>query len=123
MWHTNRYDNNEVSYRIYLMNVDLDGGSSFNYLSSDGKSVIRVPDYHGAVRLFTNTVPKSKEGNNEGEEEYLWHTVVSEKAHRLSLGFEILPEQIVALLDSCEGCWDDLLQPLRPELDILGAAQ
>ena len=39
----------------------------------------------------------------------MWHTVVSETAHRMSVGFEIPVEQIIALLDSCKGCWREIL--------------
>jgi len=104
MWHTNRYDNDDVSYRIYF--IASDGGrSSFKYLNERTGRVVDVPDFHGAVRIFTNTM---KDVVN-GEETYLWHTVVSETAHRLSMGWEIPPDQIVALLDSCEGCWATVL--------------
>lgn len=113
MWHTNRHDNNNVPYRLYIISVDKDGESGFKYLLPDGK-VIDVPDFHGSVRLFSNT----HEDAETGEKGHLWHTVYSKSAHRHSIGFEIPPEQIVALLDSCDGCWDDL-QSLREEIDIL----
>ena len=110
MWHTNRHDNNNVPYRLYIISVDKDGESGFKYLLPDGK-VIDVPDFHGSVRLFSNT----HEDAETGEKGHLWHTVYSKSAHRHSIGFEIPPEQIVALLDSCDGCWDDLLS-LRSSL-------
>ncbi|UPQ97923.1 hypothetical protein HOP50_02g12200 [Chloropicon primus] len=103
MWHTNKYDNNGVPYRLYLISTDRNGGSSFKYLLPDGK-LMSVPDYHGAVRLFKNT----RTIGDTGEVSHLWHTVVSQTAHRHSLGFEILPELVVALLDSCDGCWEDV---------------
>merc|ERR1711924_268850 len=103
MWHTNRYDNTQASYRMYMYAVDVDGGSSFKYLSPEGE-LVEVPDFHGAVRLFSNTHVDAE----TGEETYLWHTVAAPHAHRLSIGFEILPEQMVALVDSCDGCWADL---------------
>ena len=107
MWHTNRYDNNLVSYRIYLISTDAGGGgSSFKYWSARQGKVVEMKDFHGAVRLFTNTMAMAAPVEEEGSQ-FLWHTVVSESAHRLSLGFEIYPEQIAALLDSCEGCWDE----------------
>ncbi|QDZ25148.1 hypothetical protein HOP50_16g76950 [Chloropicon primus] len=96
---------NQVTYRMYLLSVDLDGGSSFKYISkSDGK-LKNVPDFNGAVRIFTNTFKDKSTGRKTN----LWHTVVSETAHRFSIGFEIPSEQIVALLDSCEGCWEEIL--------------
>lgn len=91
--------------RIYIMSVDEDHGSAFKYLGEDGRTVKVVSDYHGAVRLFKNT--KERDAMT-GEKDYLWHTVVSERAHRFSLGFEILPDQIIALMDSCHGCWENL---------------
>ena len=103
MWHTNRYDNNQASYRMYMYAVDVDGGSSFKYLSPEGE-LVEVPDFHGAVRLFSNTHVDAE----TGKQSYLWHTVAAPHAHRLSVGFEILPEQMVALLDTCDGCWADL---------------
>ena len=87
------------------MSVDKDHGSDFRYLGKDGRTVKVVSDYHGAVRLFKNT--KELDAVT-GEKEYLWHTVVSESAHRFSLGFEILPDQIIILMDSCDGCWENL---------------
>ena len=103
-WHTNKNDNIKVSYRMYMLLVDKDGGSSFKYLTEHDGKVVKVPDFHGAVRLFTNTFV-----DEAGVRTNLWHTVVSETAHRFSVGFEIPPPQIVALLDSCDGCWEDIL--------------
>ena len=103
MWHTNRFDNLQASYRMYIYAVDVDGGSSFKYINPESE-VVEVPDFHGAVRLFSNTHVDAE----TGEESYLWHTVAAPSAHRLSVGFEILPQQMVALIDSCDGCWADL---------------
>ena len=100
MWHTNKFDNNEVSYRMYIINTDKDYGSAFRYLLPNGK-MKKVYDFNGAVRLFTNTNVHPE----TGEKEFLWHTVYS-KANRLSLGFEMHPPQMVKLLDGCDGCWD-----------------
>jgi hypothetical protein len=63
-------------------------------------------DFHGAVRIFKNTFDDAV----TGEEKFLWHTVYIKNAHRQSLGFEIHPMELVALLDSCGTCWDDLKQ-------------
>ena len=104
-WHTNKADNNLVSFRLYMIAVDKDGGSYFNYYSEGSREVRRVPDFNGAVRIFTNTI-KDKD---TAEVSNLWHTVVSETAHRMSVGFEIPVEQIIALLDSCKGCWREIL--------------
>jgi len=66
-----------------------------------------VKDFNGAVRLFKNT-RETKEGGAK-EDAFLWHTVVSESAHRFSLGFEIYADLIVGLLDSCGAkCWGKL---------------
>jgi len=100
MWHTNKYDNLEVSYRMYIINTDKDYGSAFKYLLPNGK-MKKVYDFNGAVRLFSNTNVNAK----TGEKDFLWHTVYS-KANRLSLGFEMHPPQMIALLDGCDGCWD-----------------
>lgn len=110
MWHTNRYDNDRVSYRLYMTSTDVDGGSYFKYWSEREEKIMKVHDFHGAVRLFTNTMKSDEEA---GEPKYLWHTVASETAHRFSIGFEILPDQIIALLDSCGGCWDGILATLK----------
>ena len=104
-WHTNKADNNLVSFRLYMIAVDKDGGSYLNYYSEGSREVRRVPDFNGAVRIFTNTI-KDK---GTAEVPNLWHTVVSETAHRMSVGFEIPVEQIIALLDSCKGCWREIL--------------
>jgi hypothetical protein len=104
MWHTNRYDNNKTPYRIYIMSVDQDGESAFKYKLPNGENH-EVKDFHGAVRLFKNTFNDPK----TGEEKFLWHSVYS-NTHRHSLGFEIRPNEIVALLDRCDTCWDDLKQ-------------
>ena len=102
MWHTNQYDNNQVAYRMYIMNVDVDGGSAFKYQLPSGE-MVEVLDFHGAVRIFKNT----HKDTSTNKELYLWHTAYSTFAHRLSIGFEIHPEQIVALLDTCgESCWN-----------------
>ena len=103
-WHTNKNDNTRVSYRMYMLLVDEDGGSSFKYLTEHDGKVMKVPDFHGAVRLFTNTFV-----DKAGVRTNLWHTVVSETAHRFSIGFEMPPKQMVALLDSCDGCWEEIL--------------
>ena len=103
-WHTNKKDNVKVSYRMYMLLVDEDGGSSFKYLTEHDGKVVKVPDFHGAVRLFTNTFV-----DKAGVRTNLWHTVVSETAHRFSIGFEMPPKQMVALLDSCDGCWEEIL--------------
>ena len=103
-WHTNKNDNIKVSYRMYMLLVDEDGGSSFKYLTEHDGKVMKVPDFHGAVRLFTNTFV-----DKAGVRTNLWHTVVSETAHRFSIGFEMPPKQMVALLDSCDGCWEEIL--------------
>ena len=56
--------------------------------------------------MFKNT-RETKE--DEKEDAFLWHTVVSESAHRFTLGFEIYAELIVGLLDSCGAkCWEKL---------------
>jgi len=78
-------------------------------------------DYHGSVRLFTNTYTVGE--GEEREEAYLWHTVVSERAHRHSLGFEITPELMVALLDTCDGCWDEFRALSEQYDDPLGGAR
>jgi hypothetical protein len=104
MWHTNEYDNNLVPYRIYIISVDKDGESAFKYELPNGEKH-EVKDFHGAVRLFKNTFDDPK----TGEEKYLWHTVYSQ-AHRQSLGFEIRPMELVALLDKCDTCWEDIKQ-------------
>ena len=104
-WHTNRYDNNIVPYRLYVISVDRDGESAFKYKLPNGETY-DVYDYHGAVRLFSNTF-KDKA---TGLENYLWHTIYSKNAHRQSLGFEIRPKELVALLDQCETCWNDIKQ-------------
>ena len=103
-WHTNKKDNVKVSYRMYMLLVDEDGGSSFKYLTEHDGKVVKVPDFHGAVRLFTNTFV-----DKAGVRTNLWHTVVSETAHRFSIGFEMPQKQMVALLDSCDGCWEEIL--------------
>ena len=107
LWHTNRYDNNVVPYRLYIISVDRDGESAFKYQLPNGENH-DVMDFHGAVRLFKNTFndPRTK------EEKYLWHTVYSQ-AHRQSIGFEIRPPEIVALLDKCDTCWDDFKQQFQ----------
>ena len=102
MWHTNRYDNNAVPYRIYIMSVEEDGESAFKYQLPNSENH-EVLDFHGAVRLFKNTYDDPK----TGEEKFLWHSVYS-NTHRHSLGFEIRPREIVAMLDTCESCWEDL---------------
>jgi hypothetical protein len=102
LWHTNEHDNNVVPYRMYIISVDEDGQSAFKYQLPNGENH-EVKDFHGAVRLFKNTFDDPK----TGEEKYLWHSVYS-NTHRQSLGFEIRPNEIVALLDSCDRCWDDL---------------
>ena len=104
-WHTNRYDNNIVPYRIYVISVDRDGESAFKYRLPDDQTY-DVYDYHGAVRLFSNTF-KDKA---TGLEKYLWHTIYTKNAHRQSVGFEIRPEELIALLDLCETCWDKMNQ-------------
>merc|ERR1711970_1418823 len=53
-WHTNRFDNNRVPYRIYLISVDRDSSSSFKYLQP-WSELVEVKDFNGAVRLFKNT--------------------------------------------------------------------
>jgi len=101
MWHTNQYDNAQVAYRIYIIAVSEDGESAFKYVLPDGK-LVEVLDFHGAVRIFKNTNVDRK----TGEALHLWHTVYSKNTHRYSIGFEIHPEQIVALLDDCGlRCW------------------
>ena len=97
-----------------------DYGSSFKYILPDG-TLAEVKDYHGSVRLFTNTYTVGE--GEEREEAYLWHTVVSERAHRHSLGFEITPELMVALLDTCDGCWDDFRALSEQYNDPLGGAR
>ncbi|QDZ20557.1 hypothetical protein HOP50_04g30780 [Chloropicon primus] len=104
MWHTNRFDNNAVSFRVYLYSVDKDGLSYLKYVHRKDQTLKKMLDFHGAVRIFTNTM---RDGH--GEESFLWHTAASEGAHRMSVGFEIYPEQIVSILDSCELCWEKFL--------------
>ena len=111
MWHTNRYDNMKVPYRIYIISVETDGESAFKYELPNGEGY-DVMDFHGAVRLFKNTFDDSQ----TGEEKYLWHTVYS-NTHRHSVGFEIRPPEIVALLDSCDTCWEDMKQRYK---DVYG---
>jgi hypothetical protein len=107
MWHTNRYDNMKVPYRMYIISVDEDGQSAFKYELPNGEGH-DVMDFHGSVRLFKNTFDDAE----TGEEKYLWHSVYS-NTHRQSLGFEIRPNEIVALLDSCDTCWDDLMKQYK----------
>jgi hypothetical protein len=106
VWHTDKYNNDGgVSYRIYISAVDRDGGSFLKYEMPDGR-LFEVPDFNGAVRIFTNTHTDQE----TGERSNLWHTVYSKDAHRLSLGFQIHPAHIAALLDTCtDNCWDDFI--------------
>ena len=101
MWHTNEYDNNLVPYRIYLISVDRPGESAFKYQLHNGE-IREVFDFHGAVRIFKNSHTNSETGGRS----FLWHTIYSKSAHRQSIGFEIRPRELVALLDSCETCWE-----------------
>jgi hypothetical protein len=104
LWHTNRYDNSVVPYRMYIISVDRDGESAFKYQLPNGENH-EVMDFHGAVRIFKNTFDDPK----TGEEKYLWHSVYS-NCHRNSLGFEIRPIELIAMLDECGSCWDDVKQ-------------
>ena len=113
MWHTSQHDNSNVPYRLYLISVDEDGGSFFKYQKLVKGDVVELPDFHGAVRIFKNA--KVDSDSEEGKLGYLWHTAYSKTAHRHSIDFEIHPEQIVALLDSCDTCWDDF-QKLGDEI-------
>ena len=101
MWHTNKYDNAFVPYRIYLISVDRPGESAFKYQLHNGE-IREVFDFHGAVRIFKNSHTNSETGDRS----FLWHTIYSKSAHRQSIGFEIRPRELVALLDSCETCWE-----------------
>jgi len=111
VWHTDKHNNHGgVSYRIYMTAVDRNDGSFLKYETRNGK-LREVSDFNGAVRIFTNT----HTDRETGETYNLWHTVYSKDAHRLSLGFQIHPEHIVALLDSCtDNCWEDFIK-LEPK--------
>jgi len=110
VWHTDKYNNDGgISYRIYISAVDRDGGSFLKYETPAG-GLFEVPDFNGAVRIFTNTHSVDpKAGDRERSSLPLWHTVYSKDAHRLSLGFQVHPRHIVALLDTCTDCWEDFI--------------
>ena len=119
-WHTNKYDNKKVAYRVYLISVDRPGESGFKYQRNTDGAVVNMADYHGALRIFKNTHTEEEEekegtllGKKKKKRSYLWHTAYSKRAHRHSIGFEIPPEQLVALMDACEGCWEDVYRHLH----------
>ena len=106
MWHTNKHDNNNVPFRIYFVSVSEDGKSFFKYRRNDG-SQVALPDRHGTFRLLRNTYPDPHAANGEN---YMWHTVYSEGAHRHTLGFEIPLDVMTRLVDDCgTRCWRNVL--------------
>eukprot|EP00282_Hemiselmis_andersenii_P043729 CAMPEP_0172060590 /NCGR_PEP_ID=MMETSP1043-20130122/8035_1 /TAXON_ID=464988 /ORGANISM="Hemiselmis andersenii, Strain CCMP441" /LENGTH=276 /DNA_ID=CAMNT_0012720345 /DNA_START=592 /DNA_END=1422 /DNA_ORIENTATION=- len=74
-WHT---DGHHVEgWRVYFTEVDIEKESYFAFINAIGKST-RVLDWHGQANMF-RLIPGKP----------LWHAVVSESAHRFSMGVAV----------------------------------
>ena|GEM_PF-3700327 len=80
-WHSNYPYNQETDvsgWRIYLVDVETEGQSGFQYLNSKGE-LVHCADRKGYANVFW--LPRTK---------FFWHAVYS-KTNRFSCGFRPLP--------------------------------
>lgn len=82
-WHTNAY--NAYGWRLYLVYVEEEGKSSFNFIHPKTKKFVSLLDKSGYINMF-------KVGTSS--KTMFWHNVRSDDTHRFSIGINVTQEFI-----------------------------